>query len=306
MSEQSGKKTSAINLINKVIAGVTASKGVDCLSRHLFHVVYTKKTCLLLLASLVTLVSLAQKKPDSITTVYKLGSALIAFKTTCFGPPSAVVFVNVHENESTSVTAAKHVLDSVKQYCIVELQFNKRRLINFNLNRKNYSIDPNRIYTQVGAKATLKKYNRYYTDDVLQAVTRMGQNYISSYINNKQFVVALHNNSDGDYSILSYSSGGEFAKDAADVYINEQQDADDFFYTTDRKFFEFFKARKYNTVLQHSETATDDGSLSIYCATRKIPYINIEAGSGNLSTQIEMIAVVLKLLAGGHYNEKAV
>jgi len=300
MLQQCGKRKPAINLIKRIINFGFAGKSVDCsISNYFFYLVYTKKIYLPLIASFLTWVTLAQKKHDSETAIYKLGSASVAYKTTCFGPQSAVVFVNVHENESTSVTAARQVLDSVRQYCLVELQFNKKRLINFNLNRKNYSIDPNRIYTQIGAKATLKKYNKYYTDDVLQAVTRMAQKYISSYINNKQFIVALHNNSDGDYSVLSYSATGEYAKDAVDVYINEQQDADDFFYTTERKFFEFLKARKYNTVLQHSGTATDDGSLSIYCATKNIPYINIEAGLGNLSTQREMIGVVLKLIAGG-------
>lgn len=299
MLQPCGKKAPASYIIKRVVPSGIADKAVDCnISKSFFCLMCTKNVCLLLLASLLTLVSLAQKKPDSVTAIYKLGSASLTYKTTCFGPQSAVIFVNVHENESTSVNATKQVLDSVKQYCLVELQFNKKRLINFNLNRKNYSIDPNRIYTQTGTKATLKKYNKYYTDDVLQAVTRMAQKYISSYIDNKQFIVALHNNSDGDYSVLSYSATGEYAKDAVDVYINEQQDADDFFFTTERKFFEFLKARKYNTVLQHSSTAADDGSLSIYCATKSIPYINIEAGSGNLSTQIEMIRVVLRLIAG--------
>ncbi len=258
---------------------------------------FTRKLYLLLFACLLHLVLFAQKKPDSDTLIYKLGSASIVYKTTLFGSQTGVVFLNVHENESTSVIAAKQVLDSVRQYSLVELQFNKKRLINFNLNRKNYSIDPNRIYTQAGTKATLKKYNKYYTDDVLQAVNLMAQKYLSTYINNKQFIVALHNNSDGEYSVLSYSATGEYAKDAVDVYINEQQDEDDFFYTTERKFFEFLKAKKYNTVLQHSSTATDDGSLSVYCATKGIPYINIEAGNENLLKQKMMMRVVLELIA---------
>lgn len=293
-----GKKIPAINPIKKIIDSDFADKAVDgSISKCFFYLVSEKKTCILLFACLLTLVSFAQKKSDSITAIYKLGSASVAYETTCFGLQSAGIFVNVHENESASVIAAKQVLDSVRQYCLVELKFNKKRLINFNLNRKNYSIDPNRIYTQIGAKATLKKYNKYYTDDVLQAVTHMAQTYISSYIDNKQFVVALHNNSDGDYSVLSYSAAGEYAKDAVDVYINEQQDADDFFYTTERKFFEFLKAKKYNAVLQHNNTATDDGSLSIYCAIKNIPYINIEAENGNLLKQKIMMRIVLELIA---------
>lgn len=299
MLQQCGKKTPAINPMKGVVLSGIADEVFNCsISTYSLCLMCAKKICLLLCVCLPALVSFAQKKPDSVTAIYKLGSASVAYKTTCYDPQSAVVFVNVHENENTSVAAAKQVLDSMRQYCLVELQFNKKRLINFNLNRKNYSIDPNRIYTQIGAKATLKKYNKYYTDDVLHAVTRMAQHYISSYIDNKQVIVALHNNSDGDYSVLSYSAAGEYAKDAVDVYINEQQDADDFFYTTERKFFEFFKSRKYNAVLQDNSSATDDGSLSIYCAKKYIPYINIEAGSANLSTQEEMIRVVLKLVAG--------
>ncbi|MBK7099776.1 MAG: hypothetical protein IPH58_17615 [Sphingobacteriales bacterium] len=105
------------------------------------------------------------------------------------------------------------------------------------------------------------------------------------------YIVALHNNTDSSYSILSYLN----AKDAEDVYINENEDIDDFFFVTARSEFEYFKSLGRNVVLQ-SEEVKDDGSLSVYCQNNGIPYINIEAQHGHLQEQAEMIKEILVFL----------
>ena len=41
---------------------------------------------------------------------------------------------------------------------------------------------------------------------------------------------------------------------------------------------------------------TDDGSLSVYCGMKKIPYINVEAQRGHLQEQIAMLKELQNLL----------
>jgi hypothetical protein len=48
-------------------------------------------------------------------------------------------------------------------------------------------------------------------------------------------------------------------------------------------------------VLQHHRPQ-DDGSLSVYAAKKKIPYINIEALHGHLDEQIRMLETLKDII----------
>ena len=236
--------------------------------------------------------SIVTSKKDSI------GSATITYRTACYGKSdSDIVFVNVHENESTSVQAAKQVLDTAKKYCLTQLQHRGIRFVTFSFKGKTFTIDPNRIYTSKGALASLKKNSRNYKDgifaEVLKSVNLLTANYTATYINHKKLVVALHNNTNGEpLSIITYKSGNE-AKNAAEVYMNLQQDPDDFFLTTEKQIFDFLKLKGFNVALQNNENVLDDGSLSVYAAKKKIPYINIEAQEHHVAEQKKMMEAVL-------------
>jgi hypothetical protein len=69
----------------------------------------------------------------------------------------------------------------------------------------------------------------------------------------------------------------------------------DFILTTDRPIFHYLKRRKFNVVLQHHDPV-DDGSLSVYAARKKIPYINIEALHGHLDEQIKMLEALKDII----------
>ncbi len=230
-----------------------------------------------------------------------IGSSTITYQNTCFGKnDSDVVFINVHENENTSVKAAKVVLGSAKRYCVNQLQFRNMRFITFMHKGKSFTIDPNRIYTAKGALATLKKNSHGYADEIFLAaqklVTTLGENYTSQFVDDKKLVVALHNNTNGEpLSIISYKSGSE-ANNAVAVNMNLQQDPDDFFFTTDLSVFNFLKQKGFNVALQDNEKVIDDGSLSVYAGKKKIPYINIEAQVGHIAEQKKMIEAVLEYL----------
>ena len=109
-------------------------------------------------------------------------------------------------------------------------------------------------------------------------------------------VVALHNNADCNYSATQYLDGQELARDAADVHLEDGQDADDFFFVTEKRFFEALRARRFNVVLQDNRSVTDDGSLSVYCGQHGIPYVNVEAQDGHLQAQKTMIEALFDVL----------
>lgn len=231
-----------------------------------------------------------------------LGSSTITFHTTIFGKTdSSVSFINVHENESTSVEAAKAVLEPAHKYALTELQFKSGRFISFSYKNKDFTVDPNRMYTIQGCLASLKKNSHHYKGNIFEEaaeqVLLFSKHYTDTFVDPKKAVVALHNNTEGEpLSIINFKSGNE-SKNAADVYMNLQKDPDDFFLTTDKTFFNFIKQKGFNVVLQNNETVEDDGSLSVYAGKKKIPYINIEAQVGHLAEQKRMVEIVLELIS---------
>jgi hypothetical protein len=99
-----------------------------------------------------------------------------------------------------------------------------------------------------------------------------------------------------EYTIKSYLPGGDEAKNTADIHVSENWDADDFVYTTHKPYFDYLKANDVNVILQNNTDFVNDGSLSVYCGIKGIPYLNIEAQKGHLTEQIKLVEVVYKML----------
>jgi hypothetical protein len=215
----------------------------------------------------------------------------------CKSPMPGIWFVHVHEDESTAVLAATEYLDSTNHGCFVTLQHGMGRNINFNMGAIIYKFDPNRIYTDEGRKATLKRFGSY-SDGAYAAVSNLAEIFTSKYIKDNKLIVALHNNTnDGGLTIKSYQKGGAYANDASKVFVNKKEDVDDFFYTTSVSAFEYFKKLGFNVLLQNNKAVTDDGSLSVYAGMHGIDYINIEAEHGNKNQQKKMLEAVTGYIA---------
>lgn len=205
------------------------------------------------------------------------------------------VYFNMHDDENTSVEAAKSVADKVGG-TVIELKHSGDRLINFNFKNKSYKIDPNRIFTRVGINKTLKNYGG--TSPAAEAeVDKFAKKLITDFLKQTDVIIALHNNTNNEYSAKSYEKGGDFEKDAAQVFINPANDADDFFFVTEEKHFNKIREKGFNVVLQDNKNATDDGSLSVYCGNEKITYINVEAEHGHRAEQIKMLEALREILA---------
>lgn len=220
--------------------------------------------------------------------VHRLGNQEIKLRFLRKG--KGVTFINLHDNENTSVKAAFKVLDSLGGR-LIELRHTGERNILFKLNTKTYEFDPNRMFTDVGAKTSLEKYSRG-SKKAHKFIRGLAKRVVDSL--DKKIIITLHNNSDENYSSLSYLN--EYKTDAAAVFINPARDADDFFFVTTYELFDKFRSLGYNTVLQNNTTMTDDGSLSVLAGRQGVPYINVEAQHGHLDAQVEMIFALMEVI----------
>jgi hypothetical protein len=203
-------------------------------------------------------------------------------------PGSKHLFCNLHDDENTAVEAGLVALRRSGGR-LVELKHGGPRDLSFRLDGATFVVDPNRIFTAEGARRTLAKSSRR-TPEAERAVERFARDLLSVYaIERADVVIALHNNTEGHYSALSYEKGGVFASDASAVFIKEGSDPDDFFFVTEAAAFDALRRRGYNVVLQDNRRVTDDGSLSVYCGRAGVRYINVEAQHGHLEQQVGMI-----------------
>ncbi len=225
---------------------------------------------------------------------HTIGSDTLNFHTTIYYPhPTSVIFINLHDNENTSVDAGLDFL-SKSGGTLLQLQHRGSRNFTFVINEQLFSVDPNRIFTNPGLKATLEKQTAY-REDAFKQVRNIADSILIKYVKDKKLIIALHNNTEKGLNILSYKRKGLEAKNASRVYVNNVMDVNDFIITTDASIFHYLKQRKINVVLQHPKPE-DDGSLSVYAAQNKISYINVEAKHGHLEQQIKMLEALRDMI----------
>lgn len=210
-------------------------------------------------------------------------------------PRGTLLFLNLHEDEATSVAAA---LRLIRRHGgrIVKLEHSGQRLLTFALGGRTYRVDPNRIFTPAGARATLERYSRP-DPEAAEAALAFARHLVSSYgLTAADVIVTLHNNGEAGYAATSYLPGREMAGEAARVHLEPGTDPDDFFFVTTLELYEALRARRCNVVLQDNESATDDGSLSVLAARLGIPYVNVEAQHGHLKEQLRMLKILMAVL----------
>lgn len=243
----------------------------------------------------------------------KLGESSIAvnvYET----PTAGVTFVALHRNERTSINAAR---EFVAKYGgrLVELAPDASgktpRNIEFLMNGKFYSVDPNRIFTANGRRCA--------ADAELEGeLAAFAGQIISLALNSeRKLIVALHNNSDadakgkpvrtGDLTATAFAAAvakTKFADQAAGVFLsNSERDPDNFVFLANSAYLTYFSDKGFNVVLQKNASSltseacsVDDGSLSVYAAQNGIDYICLEADavSGGIR-QREMLTAVYEL-----------
>lgn len=206
-----------------------------------------------------------------------------------------LTLINVHENETTSIEAAlEHVRANGGR--VIHLEHSGERNITFSIGDSTFVVDPNRIYTDEGIRATLENLSTY-SPDAHDAVRAFSDSLLSVLdLEGLPVVVTVHNNTDENYSILSYAEDGEYAADAQFTYVDAGKDEDDFFFITEADWFSGIRSAGFNVVVQDNAQVTDDGSLSVLCGQRGIPYVNVEAQHGHFEIQVQMLDYLERFL----------
>jgi len=146
-------------------------------------------------------------------------------------------------------------------------------------------IDPNRLFSRVGAEKSLRAQNPGLPDSRVEAV-------LAFLDKERGFLLrrllppaggrlfALHNNR--EYSVLDEVAASDRTS------LREPQSPRNFFLCTDPKDFELLSKSPFNVVLQ-SKPDPDDGSLSRLAAKLGFRYINLECPVGDYEGQLLLV-----------------
>lgn len=228
------------------------------------------------------------------TIFYQLGNSIIPIKTTQYGIRNDLVYINLHDDEFTSVEATRKLLEK-EGGLLIELENKGRRDLRFRIGNIYYRVDPNRIFSPEGISTSLREKRRY-SIKASQEVAKLGQRIVQLFPKNPLCIIALHNNTHDYFSINDYLPGNIRAQDAAKVYTNPDQDPDDLFITTNRGIYNYLTRKKYNSVLQDNDNCRQDGSLSVYCGKKNIQYVNLETEHGKYDQYAEMIGYLYEVI----------
>jgi hypothetical protein len=222
---------------------------------------------------------------------YRLGERKIGIVVYKYNNNPGIVMINVHDDELTSIEVSKQVLRRTGG-TLIKLKNDSLRLVRFKWKGIAYTFDPNRMFSDAGIAASLRKFN-CYSPGAAARIKAFAHFVLSKIPKTNATLIALHNNHFGDYSINSYDTKGEFVSDSRATYIDSIRGTDDFFLTTDDIMYNKIRSYGYNVTLQNNFTAVDDGSLSVYYGKRNKSYVNVETEHGKAEVQFNMLMTVI-------------
>jgi hypothetical protein len=270
----------------------------------------------------------AQVLPSKNTRILKLGETEIRINIyEKKGAP--ITFFAPHYNEQIGRTLAREIIGK-RGGRLIEIESldekgNPARQLRFIFQGRNYSVDPNRIYTENGLRCSgfspeVSAAIKSFTAELLKIILAPGGGKLRD---GEKFLVAVHNNSDVNrlkdagarardltaYAFSRYarafgSGGNNFHEQADGVYLsNVEADEDNFFFISTPAFLGFFAEKGFNAVLQKpaaklksSNCGIDDGSLSVFAGLRNLPYINVEADAvSGAARQLQMLEALYEL-----------
>lgn len=235
----------------------------------------------------------SNSRPFTERNFFRLGDRVLTLAKHGNDDTKPFILLSLHNNEHTAIqTGMNYVTENGGAF--YQLINEGERNVAFVLMDQRYLFDPNRIFTYRGREANLRLFqslNKRTHDQVLQFAQ-----FILNEIPFRKTIVALHNNTDGEYDLGDYKRGGKYHRETRAVHYNPDMDLDDFFLTTDETVYRRLKDLNYNVVLQNNSKVKDDGSLSVYCAKVNRKYINIETQFGHTGVQQEMLDVLEKVL----------
>lgn len=225
---------------------------------------------------------------------HNLGDRIISIKVAQYGESINTCCINLHDDEMTAVKAARAVLEE-KGGLLIKIENNAQRNISFPFKGVIYTFDPNRIFSRSGIMLTLKAKGKINPLAVTE-VEKFAAQLLQLIPDSISCLIALHNNTDGDFSVKTYLPGGNRQTDASQVYADEWQDIDDIALTTDQIIYNKMAALGYNSILQDNVNVFKDGSLSVHYGEKNRRYINIETQHGKTIQYREMLKKLMYIL----------
>lgn len=190
-------------------------------------------------------------------------------------------FLFIHGNEETARAVLTRFMETQKGVAYLIESYTR------NIPIGGGEIDPNRMFSRIGAEASLKNLNPGWTQQQLDGALRLldrGREHLLRALlpPDRGLICALHNNSE-QYSVADETPISD------SVSLKEPGNPHAFFLCTEPSDFMILSRSPYNVVLQHDKPQTDDGSLSHVAAGRGVRYLNLEVRLGDGERQMEML-----------------
>ncbi len=207
-----------------------------------------------------------------------------------------LMFVVIHDDESTSSEVGYRTMHGFGA-SLLEMKNDGLYLCTLFVDSIRYIFNPNRIFSLNGIENSLMHYGQC-SPDVVSAIALFAGQVTGAFFLYPEYIVALHNNRDKGFSVESYIADSVLRVSVDSIFINPDEDPDDFYFVNDPVHFSFIKEYGFNVVLQSSGILEDDGSLSVWCSHHNMPYINIETELGKYEKQLQMLEMIRSLLPG--------
>jgi hypothetical protein len=207
---------------------------------------------------------------------------------------SRLMFLVIHDDENTSSEIAFKTMGRYNA-SMVEMKNDNKYLYSFSFENQPYQFNPNRIFSFEGIRNTVGKFGRD-NKKLCESISLLSSQITGTFFLDQDFIVALHNNTDQGFSILSYQTDSILKRSAENVFINPELDPDDFFLVINPEHFNILRQTGFNVVLQSSDLSEDDGSLSFWCLKNGIPYVNLEAEHFHYLEQYWMLDLLYDLI----------
>ncbi len=205
-----------------------------------------------------------------------------------------ITLLNLHDNENTSVEAGLAFIEKHGGR-LIELRHGRGREVVVRLDGVLHRFDPNRMFSDVGLRKSMKYFNNN-SDEIFAFAVAFRDSVITLFdVRKGIIVIALHNNTPDKMTIKDFQSGKLYGEDTREVFINPQQDPDNFFVVTQAELFSSLSLSGYNVALR-AKYPPDRGMLIDYTERLGALHITVEAEHGKRADQEEMLEVLWEIL----------